>query len=121
MLSRDTGLSSKTMAAIALGADNFALHNLRGDAPYDPSDFGRCYRLVKAVPAVRSHFDRIGELVPQFRGILLQWDELCAIYERDLTRGRSDDLYRRITELRDDRPNHPVLRTKKFINKDFQP
>ena len=97
LVSDDCGVSSKTMAAIALGADKG-----RFNAPYDPSDFGRCYRLVKKVPAIRTAFDRISKLEPHFAGILLNWDELCAIYERDLHTGQSKELYRRIKELRGD-------------------
>lgn len=97
LVSNDTGISSKTMAAIALGAKKS-----RFNAPYDPSDFGRCYRLVQKVPAIRNAFDRIGELEPRFAGILLNWDELCSLYERDLHTGQSKELYRRIKELRGD-------------------
>lgn len=95
MRSHDTGVSSETMAGIFLGAGKGMF-----DAPYDPSDFGRCYRLVKKVPAIRSAFERIAELVPSFAGILREWDELCRLYERDEPTGRSDELYRRIKELR---------------------
>lgn len=97
LVSDDCGVSSKTMAAIALGADKGRLN-----APHDPSDFGRCYRLVKKVPAIRTAFDRIGEIEPRFAGILLNWDELCSLYERDLHTGQSKELYLRIKALRGD-------------------
>jgi hypothetical protein len=99
LLSNDTGLSSETMAAIALGAT--ARHGF--NAPHDPADFGRCYRLVKAVPEVRLAFPRIAKKVKPFSGIIREWDALCALYERDLPTGRSDELYRRIKELRGDK------------------
>jgi len=95
MTSQDTGVSSETMVAIALGAEKG-----RFDAPHDPSDFGRCYRLVQKVPAIYGAFDRIGELVPAFAGILREWEELCRIYERDLPTGISNELYERIKQLR---------------------
>ncbi|WP_124485602.1 MULTISPECIES: hypothetical protein [unclassified Burkholderia] len=98
LVSHDTGLSSETMAAIALGTTKRrGLH-----APHDPGDFGRCYRLVKAVPEVRNAFPRIAKMVKPFAGIVREWDALCEIYERDLPTGRSDELYRRIKELRGD-------------------
>lgn len=93
--SDDTGVSSETMAAIALGADSGEF-----DAPYDPSDFGRCYRLVKAIPEIRGCFPRISELVPQFAGILAEWDSLAKIYVRDLSRHGSYGLYEKIQLLR---------------------
>lgn len=97
LVSCDTGISSKTMAAIALGGEKG-----RFNAPYDPSDFGRCYRLVQKVPAIRNAFDRIGELEPCFAGILLNWDELCSLYERDLHTGQCKELYMLIKALRGD-------------------
>lgn len=96
--SDDTGISSETMAAITLGADSGDF-----DAPHDGSDFGRCYRLVEAVPEVRAAFPRIAALVPAFAGILAAWDELAAIYLRDLPTGLSQDLYDRIKSLRADK------------------
>lgn len=94
-VSQDTGISSETMASIALGAKKG-----RFDAPHDSNDFGRCYRLVKQVPAIRLAFTTIGEIVPTFSGILGEWDALIRIYERDLPSGWSDELCRRIKELR---------------------
>lgn len=107
----DTGVSSETMVAISMGA--VASDETGFDAPYDPSDFGRCYKLVKAVPELRDQFKRIGEIVPTFAGILQNWDELCETFERDAPKGRSDDLYSRIKELRGDCNNHPVLVKKR--------
>lgn len=91
----DVGTSSRTMVAIALGATEGDF-----DAPHDPSDFGRCYRLVKAVPAIRESFLTISMRVPAFLRILHNWDELCTIYVRDLNSGKSSELYQRIKELR---------------------
>lgn len=105
----DTGTSSQTIAVIAMGAKKVG--KARMDAPHDPDDFGRCLRLVKRVPELREHFARIGKTVKAFAGILDNWDELVAIYERDRPTGRSQDLYRRIKELRGDCQDHPVLKT----------
>ena len=93
--SHKTGVSSETMAAIAMGAKVG-----RFDAPYDPSDFGRCYGLVQQVPAIRNYFDQIAELVPVFSGILREFDVLCDLYDRDYSSGCSQELYDRIKELR---------------------
>lgn len=99
LLSHDTGLSSETMAAIALGA------NTRSglSAPHDVADFGRCYRLVKAVPQVRHAFPQIARKCPAFAGIIREWDELVVIYLRDLPKFGSKELYQRIENLRGDK------------------
>lgn len=96
MRSGDTGVSSETMALIAMGAT-------RGDfdAPYDPADFGRCYRLVKANPVIKESFAKISELVPQFKPILKNWEICCKIFERDFPTGKSDELYKMIQDWRD--------------------
>lgn len=99
----DTGTSSKTMAAIALGATKLSNDGYHVDAPHDPSDFDRCYRLVQKVPEIREFFPRIAKKVKTFAGILREWDDLVRIYERDKVTGKSTELYNRIKELRGDK------------------
>ncbi|WP_124829234.1 MULTISPECIES: hypothetical protein [unclassified Burkholderia] len=96
----DTGVSSESMVAVVARAKSLA-HEL--DAPYDPADFGRCYRLVKAVPEIRGRFSDIAAAIPTFKGILDNWNQLVAIYERDLPTGKSTELHQRIRQLRGDR------------------
>lgn len=79
----DTGVSSETMAKIALGLGPGRTFGF--DRPYDSGDFGRCYRLVKVVPELREFFPLIVEKCPQFGPIIEHWDELCALYEQDLS------------------------------------
>lgn len=95
MRSGDTGVSSETMALIATGATEGDF-----DAPYDPADFGRCYRLVKANPVIKESFLNISALVPQFTPILLNWDKCCKIFERDFPTGKSDELFKMINKWR---------------------
>jgi hypothetical protein len=101
LLNGNVGISSKTMAAIALGATDMS--GWKVDAPHDPADFGRCYKLVQAVPEIRAHFPRIAKKVKPFAGIIREWDELARIYERDKPKGESPELYNRIRELRGDK------------------
>ena len=96
--SDDTGVSSESMAAVALGVTK--ARRFGYDAPYDPGDFGRCYRLVKAVPELVEVFPAISKAVPIFAGILANWTELCALYERERPTGKCEELYNRIQQLR---------------------
>lgn len=73
----DTGASSITMLCVALGAPPTGW---RCSAPLDSGDFGRCKRLLDAIPEVREAFPRIAQVVPEFRGTLDNWDELVARY-----------------------------------------
>lgn len=102
LVSGDAGISSKTMAVLALGAADH-VNFIRLDAPHDPSDFGRCYRLVKLIPQIREFFALISIKVPTFAGIICEWDSLCNLYERDFAKGKSQELYERIQSLRGDR------------------
>lgn len=97
MVAGDSGISSETMASIALDVEKKDSFGLR--PPSDPSDFGRCYRLVMAVPEIIDVFPHIARKVPKFKGILDNWDELCALYERDLSKKKSVEMYNRMKEL----------------------
>jgi hypothetical protein len=72
--------------------------------PRDPSDFYRCYKLLKAVPEFRNRIKEVGEQFPHWKPLVENWDELEVLLEEELK--RSDDkapkLYNRIHELNGD-------------------
>lgn len=107
MFNGDTGVSSETMAAFALGTQRERAFGQ--DAPSDPSNIGRCDKLVMAVPEILDVFPVISRKAPVFRGISAHWDELCALYERDLSTGGSLQLFRRIQELREQKTRSSAL------------
>ena len=90
----DTGLSSKTIWRFMMGVK----YGDRDSYPYDPADFGRCYRLLKAFPEWRA---RIGEMatVAGWRLLVEHWDELERLYEEEFPSGRAPKLYARMREL----------------------
>lgn len=92
MASRNTGMSSLTMAAIFLGAE-------KGDfcEPADAGDFGRCLALLEKVPEIRLKFMLIAWHCPSFLPILKRWDELAGLYQD----GKRDDVSRLLRELRE--------------------
>lgn len=76
-LTGETGVSSKTMAAVALGIEPKQRdHNW----PHDVSDFGRCWKMVKACPGVRIYFPDIAKLSPAWDGIIAAFDEIGMSY-----------------------------------------
>lgn len=93
-LSGDTGSSSETIACAAIGLAETDRRNGDFDVPYDTSDFGRCYRLLQAVPELRDAFPLVVKAYPKFGPVLDAWDELAALYVSDL-----EACYRRIKEL----------------------
>ena len=66
-----TGISSKTMAVIALKMHS-GLNLL--DAPYDCGDLARCFLLVDQVPEIREHFAEIETVCPKFKPGFKNWD-----------------------------------------------
>lgn len=94
-LGRDTGASSKTMLRAAL-------RPLKGgDIPHDPSDFGRCYRLIQTVPELRLYFPQMVTNCPRLTPYINEWDELSRLYELGQASGtgKAPELYARLKEL----------------------
>ncbi|MFO1080834.1 MAG: DUF2312 domain-containing protein [Reyranellaceae bacterium] len=87
--SSDTGASSKAILGVMTGAPPKGWYCY----PSDSDDFGRCARLLEAVPEWRP---RIGEMVavgPEWGAIAGAWDELDAMHKA------GEPLHRRIREL----------------------
>lgn len=92
----DTGISSETIVKVALGIKK---GRWGFNPPRDPSDFGRCYRLVVRFPYLRESFGKVGEDCPSFKPILDNWDELCGMYDAGKAQGRAPIMYARMKEL----------------------
>lgn len=94
-LGNDTGASSKTMLKAAIRPVK------GGDIPHDPSDFGRCYRLMEAVPELRSRFDLMKLNCPRLAPYLDEWDVLAALYRKgqESGTGKAPELYARLKKL----------------------
>lgn len=95
----DTGISSRTICRRLAGTPAAFIIGDSSGIPYDGSDFGRCHRLLHAIPGWRA---RIGELrdVPGWAPLVDAWDELEALYEKELPTGSAPKLYERLKELR---------------------
>ncbi len=99
----NVGVSSATMASIALGLDK-PFYGSHFGAPHDPSDMLRCMKLLEAIPEIRDHFPAIANRVPTFKGIIEQWDALVEVMNRECVgeRWRAPDAYKLIKKLRGD-------------------
>lgn len=94
------GISSATMAAVALGLDK----NFYSDyfmPPSDPSDLRRCMFLLDEIPEIRDYFPVIAKKVPEFAPIVDNWDELTALINREANRGdnRAPETYALMKKL----------------------
>lgn len=100
LASDDTGLSSLFVAHVLAPLAGLGyVHCDRGedrDHPRDPADFGRCVRLLEAVPELRPHLPRMAEHGPVWAAIAAEWDTLEGWYQEDLPTGRSDRLFDRL-------------------------
>ena len=72
--SDDTGLSSEFMAAVLLGQSEAAYSH-----PVDASDFGRCYRFLRAVN--RRDITKMSAESDQWKKLVENWPELEKMYE----------------------------------------
>lgn len=98
LLSGDTGLSSEAIWRHMMGMAPDVEWGPR--SPLDPSDFGRCHRLLQKFPEWRT---RIGEMVkyPAWNPLAAHWDELEQLFleERTNSTGMAPNPYARIREL----------------------
>jgi hypothetical protein len=100
-LSDDTGISSR---AIAMAAAGLPVCPYWGACPpADNADFGRCFRLLQAVPEVRDALPALVAQSPKWGPLVERWHELEAAYVRDklaASRSRSEchDLIRAIRD-----------------------
>lgn len=90
--SGDTGTSSEYLCAVLSGGRRPA--NI--ERPHDNGDFGRCVRMLRAIPRLRSRLDimLLGH-GGAWRALVTHWDELEALYDAK----SKNKLYDRIREL----------------------
>jgi hypothetical protein len=81
MAGGDTVISSVCIAQTALGNYDVLRHAW---PPADPSDLGRCLRLLKLIPELRdAAFPRL-RYDPQWAKLIAKWDELAAMMEEEV-------------------------------------
>jgi hypothetical protein len=89
----DTGASSLTLCrALAHGPD--VIHQSI-DTPRDASDFGRCYRLLKAIPGWRQRIGEVRHLVG-WAPLVDAWDDLERLFEEATTSGNFEPFNERM-------------------------
>ena len=95
----DTGTSSKAIYRHMMGYTRerapFGTH------PHDPSDFGRCYRLLALEPRWRARIGEMAQYSKAWAALAGAWDELTAMYEAVIDSGAKDatELSHRMKDL----------------------
>jgi hypothetical protein len=96
ILSNDVGTSSATIWAVMMGV----VHP-RPSLPLDPSDFGRCHRLLALFPDWRPRLKEVARKYPDWRELVKRWDELVVLYEAEIPSGRAPRLYHELQHIRE--------------------
>jgi hypothetical protein len=91
----DTGSSSKAMAFWLA----FGVKRRWPDHPHDPSDLGRCIRLLDAAPYLRKRLPEMAELSPVWAEIVNDWSELERLWRHEAECGEMDMWGRREAPL----------------------
>lgn len=71
-----------------------------GNHPHDPSDFGRCHRLLEVMPSWRPLLaEKVSPLSCEWARLIEAWDELTALYLEELPSGNAPRTYHRMKEV----------------------
>lgn len=82
----DKGISSMTMLAAIVHPDTIIPNccksyvNAKQDVPHDADDFGRCVRLLEAMPEFRPQLHKVSDKHPEWGQIIANWDGLEFLY-----------------------------------------
>lgn len=97
LLSGDTGISSEAIASVMLGVlpeDVVALSKWGETHPRDPSDFGRCLRLVRMLDC-RTDLELMRRVSKPWEAVVTHWDRWAWLYDTESKRsdGKAPKLY----------------------------
>jgi len=97
----DTGVSSKTIWAVMTKSTN-AKMPFGCDIPHDPSDFGRCYRLLEHFPEWKKRLNEIPKFFPKWGPMIREWDKMTELWEKESQFDRCPELFAFMQTLNDE-------------------
>lgn len=95
----DTGVSSITIWYVMMGKR--MPQDREPGVPHDPSDFGRCHRLLELFPAWRGRMSEVADEHYAWTGLVKEWDSLTEMYLEESPTGRAPRLYERLQALQE--------------------
>jgi hypothetical protein len=100
----DTGTSSLTIfSVLSANHGRYALQgHRRADAPSDPADFGRCFRLLQIFPEWEGRLSEVAAKHPIWVGFARDWQRLKELYLEELPKDRCPKLYAAMQILYDE-------------------
>lgn len=97
LLGPDTGLSSQTIFSVLASTESLrsrALGTWGPTTPSDPSDFGRCHRLLERFPMWRDRLGEVSEAYPKWKPLVAAWDEMTALWLEESPTGNCPKLFK---------------------------
>lgn len=102
IIGRDTGISSKTIWAVMMRFAHVDVGPFGFDVPHDPSDFGRCYRLLNHFPEWKARLQDVARCFPKWVPMVREWASLVELYEQGLPSERCPKLFALMQKLEDE-------------------
>lgn len=75
----DTGASSVTLCCVMLGVIPKGAYY-----PHDPSDFGRCARLLECIPEWKPRIHEMASVSPKWASLVKAWDQITETMEKEV-------------------------------------
>lgn len=100
--SGDTGISSEAICKKLFDFGDRRDYNKwagSGNFPHDPSDLGRCIRLMEKVPEARERLSEMRTVSPTWAALVDRWEELEALYREEAPAGRAPKCYLLMQEI----------------------
>ncbi|MFA5299915.1 MAG: hypothetical protein WC389_17150 [Lutibacter sp.] len=97
MVHGEHGISSKTIFN-HLSSFN-RLENKYEGFPHDPSDFRRCYLLLKACPHFKTRLHRMKTVNPTWANLIDNWDRLTEMLEEQIKTRQPNGMYEFMNSL----------------------
>jgi hypothetical protein len=99
LLGNDSGVSSQTILLVM--TETPEVDGFDPDVPHDPSDLGRCVRLLDHFPDWRPRLPEMAARYPDWAPFVRDWEALEAEYRRvvDRRRKHAPALYAHIRSL----------------------
>ncbi len=93
----DTGSSSEAIVFVMCGLNPKAILKTHWSSyPYDSGDFGRCYKLLQAIPEWRGRIKEMACLGNVWDKIAITWQDLENLYVDE----KPKELYSKLSKLR---------------------
>jgi hypothetical protein len=94
--SHDTGKSSETIYHVLCETRD---SRFTPDIPYDPSDFGRCYRFLRVFPHLKRDLHEVSDRFIMWKPYVENWDKLTTLYEEEMLQIKAPKLFDYMNEL----------------------